>query len=84
MDDGFDAVQHQRMIQPLRFAQVGRDEPLGRHGGAMAHRQVVVDPNVVAAGQKEANRVTADVAGAAGDEDAHKECSVPREFLLEL
>ena len=36
----------------------------------------------MAAGQKEANRVTADVAGAAGDENAHKEDSVLREFLL--
>ena len=33
--------------------------------------EVVVDPDVVAAGQEQPDGVAADVAGAAGDEDAH-------------
>ena len=33
--------------------------------------EVVVDPDVVAAGQKQLDRVAADVARAAGDENAH-------------
>ena len=71
VNDGLDPVRQQRMIEALLLRQVRDDEPIRRHRGAVALRQVVVDPNVVAALQKEPNRVTADVAGSAGDEDAH-------------
>ena len=66
MDDGLDAVQHQSVVEPLRLRQVRDDQPLGRHGGAVAHRQIVVDPNVVAARQEEFHGMAADVARAAG------------------
>ena len=43
----------QGMIQPLALGQVADDQPVGRHGGAMAHGQVVVDPDVMAARQEQ-------------------------------
>ena len=62
MDDGLDAVFHQDVVEPGQLAQVADDQPVGRHGLAMAQRQVVVDPDVVAAGQKQPDGVAADVA----------------------
>src|SRR5262245_19163824 len=55
----------------MHLGQVSDEETLARHRAAMAQRQVVVDPDFMAARQKVANGVTANVAGPAGDEDAH-------------
>ena len=72
MDDRLDAVLDQDVIEPLDLGQVADDEPLGRHRLAMPQRQVVVDPDVMAARQEQLDGMTADVAGAAGDENSHE------------
>src|SRR5947208_896454 len=71
MHDGVDAALEQHLIEAMGFVEVGNDEAVGGHGGAMAVRQVVHDPDVMPARQKEAHGVAADVAGAAGNQDAH-------------
>ena len=60
---------HDELIDAMDLVEIADDEPLGRHRGAMAEDEVVVDPDIVAAFQEQANGVAADVAGAAGDEE---------------
>src|SRR5689334_13124680 len=59
------------MIEDIRVRQVTDDQPVGRHGGTVAERQVVINGDVVTAGREQAERVAADVSGSAGDKDAH-------------
>ena len=66
-----DQVLLEKRIEAVNFAQVALDEPVGRDGGAVADFEAVVDPDVVPAAEEQADRVTADVAGSAGDENAH-------------
>src|SRR5205823_4795977 len=75
MDDGLDATGDEDMIDGGGVGQVGDDEPLGRHGGAVAGAEVIHDPDVVAVFEQQADGVTADVAGAAGDENTHSQGS---------
>ena len=43
----FATLDH-NVVEPGHLAQVGDDEPVRRHGLAVAHRQVIVDPDIVA------------------------------------
>src|SRR5207237_4894442 len=71
VDDCLDAMVQHGVVESMHLSEVGDEEPIARHRAAMAQRQVVVDPDVVAARQEETDGVTADVAGTAGDEDAN-------------
>ena len=71
MDDRFNAVHEKRVIQPRQVRKVAEDKAVGGHSGAMAKAQVVVDPNVVTAGQEELHGMAANVARAAGNQNSH-------------
>ncbi len=73
MDDGLDPMGHQGVVQARLLAQIADEEALGGNRCPMAGGQVVVDPDVVAAGQEQPHRMAADVAGAACDENSHED-----------
>src|SRR3954453_9600145 len=71
MDDRLDAFLDEHLVEPVRLCQIGDNEPIGRHGSAMTEDQAVIDPDIVAALQKQMDRVTANITCTAGDEDTH-------------
>src|SRR5262245_6195460 len=64
-------MDEQGVIQNIGVAKVADDQPIGWNGGAMAVDETVIDPHIVSTRLQHANRVAADVARSAGDEDAH-------------
>src|SRR4029079_13406518 len=75
MDDRVDALFQQQLIDAMRLIEIADHEPLGRNGLAMAVDEIIVDPEVVDPFEEQANRVRADVAGPAGNQDLHKQSS---------
>ena len=72
VDDRFDAVALQRIEDVRRIDEIAFNEPGARiEGVAMAAREIVEDGHVVAAVDENIGHHAADVARAAGDEDAH-------------
>src|SRR5262249_3984365 len=72
VDDGLDAVRHQRVVQPGDVEQVADQQPIARYSSPVADGQVVVDPHVVAGSEQAPHGVAANIAGSAGDEDTHR------------
>src|SRR5215207_9987521 len=62
---------HQLLIEPVSFIQIRDNQPVGWHCLPMTERQVVVNPDLMAASQKQANRVTADITRSAGNKNSH-------------
>ncbi len=62
---------HEHVIQPMRLREVGNNQPLLRRRSPVPRGKVVVDPNVMPSRQKQPNRMTANVTGAAGNEYSH-------------
>ena len=72
MDDRFDPMREQQMIDGRHVGQVPDGEPIARHCGAMAHGEVVENANIMPAGENKLDGMAADIPGAAGDEDVHE------------
>jgi hypothetical protein len=65
--DRFDAVDQQHVIDLIGILQVAYYEVLRRDGGTVTRGKVVEHPDFVIVFEKSANRVTANVSGAARD-----------------
>ena len=71
VDDRLDPVHHQHVVQVVHIPEVADDESVRWHGLPVAVGQVVEDGDLVAAGDEQADRVAADVAGSAGNQNSH-------------
>jgi hypothetical protein len=72
VDHRLDPVDEQGVVEDVGVAQVADDQPVRLDGRSMPVDEAVVHPDVVPAGQEGPNRVTADVPGPAGYQDAHR------------
>jgi hypothetical protein len=71
MHHRLDAIDDERVIEPVNVLQVADDQAVGRHGLPVAGRQIVVRPGFVAVVQQQSQRVAADITGSARNQDAH-------------
>ena len=74
MDDGIDRVLVDRRCDEVHVAHIADHEWQLADGLPMAVTQVVEDDRVVTCLGQMASGKGADVAGAPGDQDAHREC----------
>ncbi len=72
MHDGVDALFDKYLVEAMRLVEIADDEPLGRHRAAMAQRETIVHPHVVATIEEQADGVAADITGAADDNNSHR------------
>jgi hypothetical protein len=71
MHHSLDALGHEEVIELVNLVQIAHDQTVRRHGSSMAHRQIVIDPDVMAPVKEQLDGMTADIARAASDEDSH-------------
>jgi hypothetical protein len=71
VQDRLGTALDQDMIDPVALRQVAHEQPVRGHGSAMAGREIVEDPDIVAVGKQQLDGMAADIARTAGNEDSH-------------
>ncbi len=71
MDDGFDTIAQQRMIDARGFREVADQKAIFGNCLAMALGEIVVDPDFVSLSEKKANGMAANISRAARHQNSH-------------